>query len=74
LTELVQRAEGGDEIVLTRHGQDVARLMPVASVQSREARRAIIEKIQASAASKAADGLNAAQSQDFLYGKDGLPE
>ena len=29
LTELVRRAEAGDEVVLTRHGKAVARLVPV---------------------------------------------
>ena len=29
LTELVRRAEAGDEIVLTRHGQPTARLVPI---------------------------------------------
>ena len=29
LTELVRRAEAGDEVVLTRHGQAVVRLVPV---------------------------------------------
>ncbi|MFL5256703.1 MAG: type II toxin-antitoxin system Phd/YefM family antitoxin [Rhodopila sp.] len=29
LTELVRRAEAGEDIVLTRHGQQVIRLVPV---------------------------------------------
>ena len=29
LTELVRRAEAGDEVVLTRHGKAVARIVPV---------------------------------------------
>jgi len=29
LTELVRRAEAGDEIVLTRHGHPAVRLVPV---------------------------------------------
>jgi len=30
LTDLVRRAEAGDEVVLTRHGRPVVRLSPVA--------------------------------------------
>jgi prevent-host-death family protein len=30
LTDLVRRAEAGDEVVLTRHGRPVVRLAPVA--------------------------------------------
>jgi prevent-host-death family protein len=30
LTDLVRRAEAGDEVVLTRHGRSVVRLAPVA--------------------------------------------
>ena len=29
LTELVRRAEAGDEVVLTRHGKAAVRLVPV---------------------------------------------
>jgi prevent-host-death family protein len=29
LTDLVRRAEAGDEVVLTRHGRPVVRLLPV---------------------------------------------
>ena len=32
LTELVKRAEAGDEVILTRRGHEVARLVPVAVV------------------------------------------
>jgi prevent-host-death family protein len=74
LTELVRRAEAGDEIVLTRHGQPAVRLVPVNSEQIRASRRAIIEEVHAAAAKKATPGPDAARSQDFLYGEDDLPE
>jgi prevent-host-death family protein len=74
LTELVRRAEAGDEIILTRHGQPAVRLVPANSEQIRTARRAIIEEVQAAAAKKVTPGPGAARSQDFLYGDDGLPE
>jgi prevent-host-death family protein len=73
LTELVRRAEAGDEVVLTRHGHAVVRLVPVKSVTDAQARGALIEAVQAAAAAKASAGPSAARSQDFLYDEDGLP-
>jgi prevent-host-death family protein len=71
LTELVRRAEKGDEIVLTRHGHPAVRLVPIKAAPDRKARSALLEALQASA--KPSAGPSAARSQDFLYGDDGLP-
>jgi prevent-host-death family protein len=73
LTELVRRAEAGDEVILTRHGHAAVRLVPVKAAVDRKSRRALLDAIRASAAGKAIDGPSAARSQDFLYGDDGLP-
>lgn len=73
LTELVRRAEAGEEVILTRHGHAAVRLLPVKTVPDRKARRALIEAIQADAAGKVTPGPCAARSQDFLYDEDGLP-
>ena len=73
LTELVRRAEAGDEVILTRHGQAAVRLVPIKTAPDRKSRRALLEAVRASAATKAAAGPDAARSQDFLYGDDGLP-
>ncbi|MHB8528181.1 MAG: type II toxin-antitoxin system Phd/YefM family antitoxin [Caulobacteraceae bacterium] len=73
LTDLVRRAEAGEEVVLTRHGHPAVRLAPVKVVIDRAARRQIIEDIQRQAAQKALPGPDAARSQDFLYDEDGLP-
>jgi len=74
LTELLRRAEAGDEIVLTRHGQPVARLVPIVAARNRRARLAVLEAMRQAARTKALPGPRAAQSLDFLYGADGLPE
>jgi prevent-host-death family protein len=74
LTELVRRAEAGEEIVLTRFGQSVARLVPEARKPTSAERRAIIAEIMASAAGRASPGPSAARSQDFLYDELGLPK
>jgi prevent-host-death family protein len=74
LTELVRRAEAGDDVVLTRHGHPAVRLVPVRAVlPDRKSRRALLEAARASGTSKAQAGPDAARSQDFLYGDDGLP-
>jgi prevent-host-death family protein len=71
LTELVRRAEEGDEVILTRHGHPAVRLVPVVPKLDQAARRAILEEILGSA--KGTPGPDAAHSQDFLYDEDGLP-
>lgn len=73
LTELVRRAEAGDEVILTRHGHPAVRLVPVKPVSDGKSRQALLEAVRASAATKATSGPSAARSQDFLYGDDGLP-
>jgi prevent-host-death family protein len=74
LTELVRRAEAGDDVILTRHGHAAVRLVPVKAATDRDSRRTLLEAVRASAAAKATAGPSAARSQDFLYGENGLPE
>ena len=74
LTELVRRAEQGDEIVLTRHGHAAVRPVPIKAPLDRKARRALLEELRISGSAKAIPGPNALRSQDFLYGDDGLPK
>jgi prevent-host-death family protein len=73
LTELVRRAEAGDEVILTRHGWAAARMVPVEAALDRKSRRTLLEAVRKSAAANAAAGPNSAPSQDFLYGDGGLP-
>jgi prevent-host-death family protein len=74
LTDLVRQAEGGEEVILTRHGQPTAQIVAVKrkSLDPAERRR-IIDEILASGP-KPKPGPNAARSQDFLYDEDGLPK
>ena len=74
LTDLVRRAETGEEVVLTRHGHPAVRLAPMRAAPDRDARRTLLKTVRQSAAVRAAEGPDAARSQDFLYGPDGLPE
>lgn len=73
LTDLVRRAQAGDEIVLTRHGHAAVRLVPVKPVPDRKTRRALLDAARAAGAAKATPGPGAARSQDELYDEDGLP-
>lgn len=74
LTELVRQAEAGEEVILTRHGHPAVRLVPVKPVPDRRSRRALLEAVRRSGATKPNEGPGAARSQDFLYGDDGLPK
>ena len=74
LTELVRRAEAGDEVVLTRHGRATVRLVPIRPQPNADARRALIADVLTAAKDKRTAGTGAARSQDFLYGDDGLPK
>jgi prevent-host-death family protein len=74
LTELVRRAEAGDEVILTRHGHPAVRLVPVTRPVDRARRRAVLEAARKAGVAKAKKGPSAARSQDFLYGDDGLPK
>jgi len=73
LTELVRRAESGDEVILTRRGHPAVRLVPVKPVHDAKSRRALLEAVRKAGAIKAAPGSDAARSQDFLYDENGLP-
>ncbi|MFC3229430.1 type II toxin-antitoxin system Phd/YefM family antitoxin [Marinibaculum pumilum] len=73
LTDLIRRAEAGEEILLTRHGRPVARLVGLQALPRPADRRALLQSLQAAAARKITAGPDAARSQDFLYGDEGLP-
>lgn len=73
LTELVKRAEEGEEVVLTRFGQPIVRLTRIPPRLSPAERRALLERLAAAGRAKATPGPCAARSQDFLYDEDGLP-
>ncbi|MDE0209535.1 MAG: type II toxin-antitoxin system prevent-host-death family antitoxin [Boseongicola sp. SB0673_bin_14] len=73
LTDLVRRAEAGEEVVITRHGHAVARLVALRARSSAESRAKVISVVRARAAAKITGGPSAARSQDFLYDDEGLP-
>ena len=73
ITDLVRRAEEGEEVVLTRFGQPVARITPIVRRPTRAEKRALLEEVRAAGRAKAVPGLDGANSQDFLYEEDGLP-
>ena len=73
LTELVRRAQGGEEVVLTRHGQPVVTITPIKTLPDKARRREILEELRRAGA-KASPGETAERSQDFLYDEFGLPK
>jgi prevent-host-death family protein len=46
LGQLLDLVEQGEEIMITRHGREVARLVPVRSIRSREEARAALRRIR----------------------------
>ena len=56
LTELLRRAEEGEDIVLTRYGQPVARLAPIVAERNRKARLANLKVMRQQDRTKAAIG------------------
>ena len=73
LTDLVRRAEGGEEIVLTREGHATVRLVPVEPAPDRSKRHGLLQPVRSAAAALVTTGPNAARSQHFLYDAEGLP-
>ncbi|MFL6857244.1 MAG: type II toxin-antitoxin system Phd/YefM family antitoxin [Allosphingosinicella sp.] len=71
LTDLVRRAEAGDEIILTRHGRRAVRLVPVVPKPSNAEREALLEALHG--AGEHDFGPDAARATDWLYDDDGLP-
>lgn len=71
LTDLVRRAEAGDEVILTRHGQPAAKIIPIRPNVSRARKEALLDALLG--AGKTSFGPDAARSQDFLYDDHGLP-
>jgi prevent-host-death family protein len=74
LTELVRRAEAGDEVILTRHGQPTVKLVAVTTTPTLAEKRKLIDGIVQAGLAKMQEGPSAARSQDFLYDEDGLPK
>jgi prevent-host-death family protein len=78
LTDLVRRAEAGEEVILTRHGHAAVRFVPVVAKltveEKRKRVREIVESAQAKLAANPQSYASAARSADFLYGDDGLPK
>ena len=72
LTDLVRRAEAGDDVILTRHGQPAARIVAINIAVPREARRVALDAILAAARQKRTEAGNFSDSA-ILYGDDGLP-
>lgn len=71
LTDLVRRAEAGDEVILTRHGQPAVRLVPIARKPSVAEREALLDALHG--AGKGDFGPDAAHAADWLYDDNGLP-
>jgi prevent-host-death family protein len=45
-SKLLERAEAGETITITRHGKPVAKLVPLEAAPDRQSRRLVIERIK----------------------------
>ena len=73
LTDLVRRAEAGDEVILTLRGKPTVRLVPVVSGGIREQRRRAVDAFAGVAKGEPGVDTDAAHIADFLYDERGLP-
>jgi prevent-host-death family protein len=80
LGELIDRADKGEDILLTRGGDPIARIVPMKNMESTPTTTgdfaALLRDIK-ERARQTADPFpeeTAARSQDFLYDEDGLPQ
>jgi prevent-host-death family protein len=73
LTELVRRAEAGEEVILTRHGRAAVCLVRAKAPVDLEARHLLLTELSAAGRAKGRPRESAARSQDFLYDDEGLP-
>lgn len=74
LTDLVRRAEAGDEVILTRRGAPAVRLVPIVPDDLREQRRDALDRFSGCLKGKPGlEGVTAANISDFLYDERGLP-
>jgi prevent-host-death family protein len=74
LTDLVRRAEAGDEVILTRRGEPKVRLVPVVADDLRERRKRALDAFAGCLKGKpGTEGATAATIADFLYDERGLP-
>lgn len=74
LTDLVSRAEAGEDMVLTRHGHPTVRLTPVTAVSDlQEQRRRALDRFSGSLKASPRFEGGAARAADFLYDERGRP-
>jgi prevent-host-death family protein len=70
LTDLVRRAEAGEEVILTRHGHATARIVPIKAAPDRPSRGALLDAGRGSARGTPPPRPSAARSEDFLCRSD----
>jgi prevent-host-death family protein len=74
LTELVRRAEAGEEIVVTRHGRPAARIVPAYGADRPRFRGEVIDEITRRALAKFPAREKPSADHDDLYDESGLPK
>ena len=76
LSELLDRVERGEEVVITRRGKEIARIVP-SGARLAIRKKATVEDLLAIAdrfSSKIKGKFSSADIDDILYDEDGLPK
>jgi prevent-host-death family protein len=76
LSELLDRVEKGEEVIITRHGKEIARIVPFGA-RFVTRKKATVEDLLAIAdrfRSKIKGKFSSADIDDILYDEDGLPK
>jgi prevent-host-death family protein len=74
LSDLVRRAEEGERVTLTRHGQPVAEIVPAKQRKTDDEFLEALRRIGEEGRKRVTPGPDAAHASDFLFGDDGMPE
>jgi prevent-host-death family protein len=75
LTDLVRRAEAGEDVILTRHGHPTVRITPLRLTEAEVARRlAVLEEMMQKGKEQAIPGPGGESNHDYLYDENGLPK
>jgi len=78
IDKIIKHIEVGEQVVLTKNGNTIARVVPEMAEEKEEKARldALVARLQKSVATKIQAGMpqmDAARSLDFLYDEYGLP-
>lgn len=73
LSELVDTALNGEQVLLTKNGKPIAEIKPIRAKKKPIDKLTALQKIARQAQAKYTPGPDAANSSNFLYDDQGIP-